>query len=47
MKKGGHLYVSGFYGADLPLIKECCEGLGLRFEGNKLKNQWVAAKFVY
>lgn len=47
LKQGGDLYLSGFYEEDLPIIKDTCRSLGLTFEGNKIKNQWVAAKFVY
>lgn len=47
LKKGGTIFFSGFYEVDLPLIKEAGVKLGLTFESNKVKNQWVAAKFVY
>ncbi|MCB0457159.1 MAG: 50S ribosomal protein L11 methyltransferase [Flavobacteriaceae bacterium] len=47
LKKGGELYLSGFYKEDLPIIKECCLSLGLRFIENKEKNNWIAAKFVF
>ena len=45
LNKSGMLYLSGFYNEDLPVIKECCNNLGLRFVDNKEKNKWVAAKF--
>jgi len=45
-KKGGDLYVSGFYTEDLPLIKETCNKFGLTFVENKERNNWVAAKFI-
>lgn len=41
----GEIYLSGFYIEDLPIIKECCNNLGLNFVDNKEKNKWVAAKF--
>lgn len=44
--EGGSLYLSGFYTEDLPLIKDCCNKLGLTFVHNKERNNWVAAKFV-
>ena len=47
LKKGGELYLSGFYVEDLPVIKECCVDLGLQFIANKEKNNWVAAKFIF
>ncbi|MBW2936543.1 50S ribosomal protein L11 methyltransferase [Aureisphaera sp. CAU 1614] len=46
LKKGGELYLSGFYNEDLPIIIECCNKLGLQFVENKEKNNWIAAKFV-
>lgn len=46
LKKGGMLFLSGFYEEDLPLIKDCCNKLGLTFVKNKIKNNWIAAKFV-
>ena len=46
LKKGGELYLSGFYKEDLPIIIECCNKLGLQFVENKEKNNWIAAKFV-
>lgn len=47
LKKGGELYLSGFYKEDLPVIKECCVNLGLLFVENKERNNWIAAKFVF
>ena len=47
LKKGGELYLSGFYIEDLPQIKACCNNLGLIFVENKEKNKWVSAKFVH
>jgi len=46
LKKGGELYLSGFYKEDLPIIIEYCNKLGLQFVENKEKNNWIAAKFV-
>ncbi|MEZ4859249.1 MAG: 50S ribosomal protein L11 methyltransferase [Flavobacteriaceae bacterium] len=47
LKKGGELYLSGFYKEDLPIIINCCNKLGLQFVENKEKNNWIAAKFVH
>jgi ribosomal protein L11 methyltransferase len=47
LKKEGVLLVSGFYLEDLPLITEKCHEVGLRFEKNLEKNNWVAAKYVF
>ncbi len=46
LKKGGDLFLSGFYKEDLPIITKCCNNLGLTFVQNKEKNNWIAAKFV-
>lgn len=46
LKKGGALFLSGFYKIDLPIITKCCNNLGLTFVQNKEKNNWIAAKFV-
>ena len=46
LKKGGDLYLSGFYKKDLPAITSECNKLGLTFLNSKLKNDWIAAKFV-
>ncbi|KAA2218304.1 MULTISPECIES: 50S ribosomal protein L11 methyltransferase [Maribacter] len=47
LKKEGVLLVSGFYLEDLSLITEKCNEVGLRFEKNLEKNNWVAAKYVF
>lgn len=47
LKKGGELYLSGFYKEDLPIITTTCESLGLTFVSNKERNMWIAAKFVF
>lgn len=47
LKREGVLLVSGFYLEDLPLITEKCHEVGLRFEKNLEKNNWVAAKYVF
>ncbi len=46
LTKGGQLFLSGFYKADIPLITEKCNECGLQFEKNKEKNNWVAVKYV-
>lgn len=47
LKNEGVLLVSGFYLEDLLLITEKCHEVGLRFEKNLEKNNWVAAKYVF
>ena len=47
LKKGGILFVSGFYKEDIPQISERCNEVGLKFEKNLEKNNWVAVKYVF
>lgn len=47
LNDGGELYLSGFYTEDLPIISETCNNLGFKFVENKVKNNWVAAKFKF
>lgn len=47
IKKGGTVYLSGFYSEDLPAITQKCAELGLRYEKNEEKNNWVAVKYVF
>lgn len=46
LKKGGFLFLSGFYLEDLDAISSKCDAYGLEFEKNIEKNNWVAAKYV-
>lgn len=46
LAKGGVLLLSGCYTEDLPIISKKCEEVGLTFEKNFEKNNWVAAKYV-
>ena len=45
LKKGGHLFLSGFYSEDLNDISREAEKNGLKFVINRTKNNWVAAAF--
>ena len=45
LEDNGTLYLSGFYKEDLELISETCNNLGLTFVENKVRNNWIAAKF--
>lgn len=47
LNKGGILFLSGFYTEDLPKISERCGEVGLKFEKNLEKNNWVAVKYVF
>ena len=46
-RKGGELYLSGFYLQDLDQLKEACNKYNLHYVEHKERNQWVAAKFVF
>lgn len=47
LKKGGIMFLSGFYVQDIPQITERCTEVGLKFEKNLEKNNWVAVKYVF
>ncbi|MEA1784660.1 50S ribosomal protein L11 methyltransferase [Arenibacter sp. GZD96] len=47
LNNGGILLVSGFYQEDLILISEKCNQMKLKFEKKRIKNNWVAAKYVF
>jgi ribosomal protein L11 methyltransferase len=46
LNKNGILLLSGFYTEDLVMITQKCVELGLKFEKNLERNNWVAAKYV-
>ncbi len=46
LHKGGFLFLSGFYTQDLEIITSKCNEVGLKFEKNKEKNNWISAKYV-
>ncbi|MBC8770194.1 50S ribosomal protein L11 methyltransferase [Arenibacter sp. BSSL-BM3] len=47
LNKGGTMFLSGFYVQDIPQITERCMEVGLKFEKNLEKNNWVAVKYVF
>ena len=47
LNKGGALFMSGFYQTDLNLIGKKCESLGLSFEKNTQKGEWISVKYVF
>ncbi|PKB44995.1 ribosomal protein L11 methyltransferase [Cellulophaga sp. RHA19] len=47
LTKDGILFLSGFYKEDIPVITEKCNEVGLKFEKNLEKNNWVAVKYVF
>jgi ribosomal protein L11 methyltransferase len=46
MKPQAHIFFSGFYTEDLPVIQSEAERLGLRYRRHLSRNNWVAAEFV-
>lgn len=45
LREGGCIFFSGFYAADLEIIKTEAERLGLHYDRHTVKNDWVAAVF--
>ena len=45
LEPGGELYLSGFYEADIPVIREECERHSLEFVSNLEREEWVALQF--
>ena len=46
LNKGGMLFLSGFYKADIPVIQEKCEKFMLKFKEKLKRNNWVSLKFL-
>lgn len=46
MNENAHLFMSGFYKQDIPMIEEEANRLGLRLLDFKERNNWVAVKFA-
>ena len=46
MQKGSSLFMSGFYDADVSLIRKKAESLGLTYKKQQEKNKWVAVVFT-
>ena len=46
LDENGSLFLSGFYDLDCELIESSCLKLGLKFETKRIRNSWVALKFV-
>lgn len=45
LNSGGTLLMSGFYNQDLVAITDAAESFGLKYQGHKERNNWVAASF--
>ncbi|SDL44819.1 Ribosomal protein L11 methyltransferase (PrmA) [Salinimicrobium catena] len=46
LNTGGELYLSGFYANDIPVIQEECERLGMQFDEQLERDEWVALRFL-
>ncbi len=47
LNENGILFLSGFYVEDIIAISSKCKEVGLNFEKNLEKNNWVAVKYVF
>ena len=45
MRSGAHIYMSGFYTADVPALRERAEALGLTFVDERSREDWACLKF--
>lgn len=45
MRSGATLLMSGFYEEDVPAIRACAEGLGLKYNHHRSRNNWVVIRF--
>lgn len=45
MKPGATLMMSGFYEEDVPVIRQCAEGLGLTYQTHRNRDGWVVIRF--
>ena len=46
LRRGGHLLLSGFYTADVPVLRQAAESLGLQFAGSSQREDWACLEFV-
>jgi Ribosomal protein L11 methylase len=46
LRPEGHLFISGFYLSDLPLLREKAATLGLRYLSHRSDSSWTSAEFV-
>lgn len=47
LNPNGILFLSGFYTEDIPVITAKCTEVGLKFEINFERNNWVAVKYIF
>ena len=46
LRRGGHLLLSGFYEADVPVIRKAAEAACLAFVGQSSREGWACVEFV-
>ena len=46
LRHGGHLLMSGFYAADIPVLQDRASSLGLTFIGQTLRDDWACIEFA-
>lgn len=46
LKKGGKMYLSGFYEEDIPVVTEAAKKQGLSYDGCLTENKWAAIRLV-
>lgn len=46
LNRGGEIYLSGFYAADIPSIRQECEKHGLKYSDYTERDEWVALRFL-
>ena len=46
LRRGGHLLMSGFYEADIPVLQDRAASLGLTWIGQTLRDEWACIEFT-
>lgn len=46
LKKGGVMFLSGFYEADIPIVEKAASECGIRYEDCLVDNDWAAIRLV-
>jgi ribosomal protein L11 methyltransferase len=46
LKSKGELFMSGFYEEDIPLLKEEAQKWGIEYVSHRVKDKWVASKWI-
>lgn len=46
LKAGGHLLLSGFYEADVPMLSEAAAAVGLEVQGQDVRQEWTCLHLI-